>query len=118
MRSWRSSFCTPRPTGRACVAGRAILEQRKVGKAVKPFDLTEYQCENAWRFARKAVGLEKDTQCVIHACRHTTATRLINNGIDLYVVKEWLGHGSIQVTERYAHLSPNKLLHAAKMLEL
>ncbi len=97
---------------------RAILERRKVGRAIKPFDLTEYQCENAWRFARKAIGLEKDIQFVIHACRHTTATRLINNGIDLYVVKEWLGHGSIQVTERYAHLSPNKLLHAAKMLEL
>ena len=97
---------------------RAILEQRKVINAAKPFNLTEWQCENAWRFARRAVGLNGDKEFVLHACRHTTATRLINNGIDLYVVKEWLGHGSIQVTERYAHLSPSKLVHAAKMLEL
>lgn len=97
---------------------RAILERRKEGNSVKPFDLTEYQCENAWRFARKAIGLEGEKEFVIHAFRHTTATRLINNGIDLYVVKEWLGHGSIQVTERYAHLSPSKLAHAVKMLEI
>lgn len=97
---------------------RAILERRKEINSVKPFTLTEWQCESAWRYARRFVGLEGDKEFVLHACRHTTATRLINNGIDLYVVKEWLGHGSIQVTERYAHLSPSKLAHAVKMLEL
>ena len=40
------------------------------------------------------------------ALRHTTATRLIDKGIDLYTGKEWLGHSTIQVTERYAHLNP------------
>jgi len=38
--------------------------------------------------------------------------------VDLYVVKEWLGHSSIQVTEKYAHLSPTKLAHAATVLEI
>ena len=97
---------------------RAIMDRRKEGNPIKPFNLTEYQCENAWRYVRRLMGLQGEKEFVIHACRHTTATRLINNGIDLYVVKEWLGHGSIQVTERYAHLSPSKLAHAAKMLEL
>jgi integrase len=97
---------------------RSILESRKTGNPVKPFCLTEWQCENAWKFARMTVGLTRDKEFVIHACRHTTATRLINNGIDLYVVKEFLGHGSIQMTERYAHLSPNKLAQAIKMLEI
>jgi site-specific recombinase XerD len=49
--------------------------------------------------------------------RHTCASRLVNAGIDLYVVKEWLGHSSIQVTEKYAHLAPHKLSHAAKILD-
>jgi len=97
---------------------RAILERRSEGDPEKPFTLTEFECESAWRYARKVAGLSDDKEFVIHACRHTTATRLVNNGVDLYVVKEWLGHGSIQVTERYAHLSPNKLVHASKMLEL
>lgn len=41
----------------------------------------------------------------------------MNKGVDLYVVKEYLGHCSIQVTERYAHLAPDKLAHAATILE-
>ncbi len=45
------------------------------------------------------------------------ASRLVNAGVDLYVVKEWLGHGTIQVTEKYAHLAPHKLAHAAIKLE-
>jgi len=49
--------------------------------------------------------------------RHTCASRLVNKGVDLYVVKEYLGHSSIQVTERYAHLSPDKLAHAATILD-
>jgi site-specific recombinase XerD len=44
-------------------------------------------------------------------------SHLHNAGIDLYVVKEWLGHSSIQVTKRYAHLAPHKLAHAALKLE-
>ena len=38
-------------------------------------------------------------------------------GVDLYVVKEYLGHSTIQVTERYAHLAPDKLAHAAEILD-
>lgn len=53
----------------------------------------------------------------MHALRHTCASRLVNKGIDLYVVKEWLGHSSIQVTEKYAHLAPHKLSHAATVLD-
>ena len=34
----------------------------------------------------------------------------VNKGIDLYVVKEWLEHSTISVTEKYAHLAPQKLL--------
>ena len=54
----------------------------------------------------------------MHSLRHTTATRLIHKGIDLYTVKEWLGHSTIQITERYAHLNPGKLVQAANMLEV
>ena len=58
-----------------------------------------------------------DKEFIMHALRHTCATRLVNRGIDLYVVKEFLGHSTIQVTERYAHLSPDKLAHAAEILD-
>jgi site-specific recombinase XerD len=42
---------------------------------------------------------------------------MVNAGIDLYAVKSVLGHASIQVTEKYAHLSPHKLVEAVSVLE-
>jgi len=96
---------------------RGILLERKNRGLTRPFALNIDQAERAWTWARKTMGLEEDTEFLIHALRHTCASRLVNKGVDLYVVKEWLGHSSIQVTEKYAHLSPHKLVNAAKTLE-
>jgi|GEM_PF-5706486 len=38
-------------------------------------------------------------------------------GVDLYVVKELLGHSSIEMTERYAHLAPSAGKEAVARLE-
>lgn len=95
----------------------AIFKRRQTDDQPKPFNLTAYQSDKAWAWTRKELGLNGDKEFVIHALRHTCASRLVNAGIDLYVVKEWLGHSSIQVTEKYAHLSPRKLSHAAQMLD-
>ena len=42
--------------------------------------------------------------CTAHTLRHTHATRLIQNGLNLYEVKEMLGHADIKTTMRYAHI--------------
>ena len=39
-----------------------------------------------------------------HTLRHTHASRLIQNGLNLYEIKEVLGHSDIKTTMRYAHL--------------
>jgi integrase len=96
---------------------RTILISRQKTYQTKPFTLTIDQADKAWAWVRREMKLETDTQYVLHSLRHTCATRLVNRGVDLYVVKEWLGHSSIQVTERYAHLAPSKLAHAATILE-
>lgn len=96
---------------------RTILDSRKPNGANKPFTIDRDQAENAWSWVRKEMGYSGDTEFVMHALRHTTATRLIDKGIDLYTVKEWLGHSTIQITERYAHLNPKKLSDAVMVLE-
>ena len=80
----------------------SVLNRRSEGRANNPFKLTPYQSDKAWAWAREQMGLKNDTEFIIHALRHTCACRLVNAGVDLYVVKEWLGHSSIQVTERYS----------------
>ena len=41
--------------------------------------------------------------------RHTYASWLVMAGVDLYRVKELMGHSSIQTTMRYAHLARDNL---------
>ena len=45
----------------------------------------------------------------IHDMRHTFASWLAIQGVSLYVIQELLGHASIQMTQRYAHLAPAQL---------
>lgn len=54
---------------------------------------------------------------VIHTLRHTCASRLVQRGVDLRRVQQWMGHRSIQTTLRYAHLAPSDLLGMASVLE-
>jgi integrase len=52
-----------------------------------------------------------------HTMRHTFASRLAMAGIPLYTIKEAMGHHTIAMTERYAHLMPDTLREAMKTLE-
>ena len=53
---------------------------------------------------------------VFHDLRHTAATRMVESGIDLVVVKDILGHSDIKTTMIYAHPVPERKLKAIKAL--
>jgi site-specific recombinase XerD len=51
-----------------------------------------------------------------HDLRHTFASRLVMKGINLYIVSKLLGHHSLDMTERYAHLALDFLQNAVDVL--
>lgn len=51
-----------------------------------------------------------------HSGRRSFATRLVEAGANIYVIKELMGHSSIATTQRYFATSPERLKRAAAML--
>ncbi len=60
---------------------------------------------------------DRRQRVTFHTCRHTCASWMVKQGISLYLVQKVMGHSTIQVTERYAHLAPDQLQLAANAID-
>lgn len=57
---------------------------------------------------RSESGIER--HITPHMLRHTVATLLLRNGVDIRVVQEFLGHASITTTQRYTHVTKEHMI--------
>ena len=109
------------PMNAAVLAVLDKLEERRNGSLyVFPHMQGEQEGEaikdvkNSFRTALKKAKIEKFR---FHDLRHCCASWLMMNGADLNDVRQILGHKSIAMTLRYAHLSPRYLADKVKLLE-
>jgi integrase/recombinase XerD len=61
---------------------------------------------------RQEAGIER--HITPHMLRHTVATLLLRNGVDIRVVQEFLGHTSIATTQRYTHVTKEHMIGILK----
>lgn len=65
--------------------------------------------------AKQKAGITKDVG--IHSLRHSFATHLLDKGTDIKYIKDLLGHFDIKTTERYLHVSKQKLVNIISPLD-
>lgn len=91
---------------------RERLKVRRIDKPASEFVFTWRgrpikDIRTAFETAREEAGLGKDV--TFHTLRHTFASWFMINGGDLYRLQKFMGHSTIALTQRYAHLSKDYL---------
>ncbi|WP_031485651.1 tyrosine-type recombinase/integrase [Maridesulfovibrio frigidus] len=60
---------------------------------------------------------DRRQKIVFHSLRHTYASWMATKGIPLYVIAELLGHSTLEMASRYAHLCPDQKREASNMVQ-
>lgn len=83
-----------------------VFTRRSGEKAIDLSEGFEAACEKA-----------KISDFRIHDLRHTCAAWLVSAGVPLIEVRDLLGHSTVQMTEKYAHLAPARVRDAVSVLD-
>lgn len=110
---------------------RAYMEDRKLNPGDRAPLFVNAKGDRLSRFGlrhiitRRVAAATKSCQTLLtrkigpHTFRHTTAMHLLQSGVDLNMIRSWLGHSSIETTHRYVEIDlemKRKTLRACEKL--
>jgi len=78
---------------------------RRCEKPDKP--LSTRSAQKIFKRAKEEAGINKPV--TFHTLRHSFATHLLEDGIDIRYIQELLGHDRVETTQRYTHVSRKEL---------
>jgi integrase len=85
-------------------------------KGEKPFQFQGTFVTHKFKDYLRASGI-KNQSLKLHSLRHTFASHMIMEGVDVMTVSKMLGHSSISITEMYAHLVPDHMKASIERLK-
>ncbi|RED53488.1 tyrosine-type recombinase/integrase [Aestuariispira insulae] len=114
---WRTKNSISRSLPTTDRAKEALL-RRKLDRARdgKIFGMLKTAVRYKWDEGRKALRLSGDKEFVLHACRHTFATRLVRENVHIKVIQELMGHKTLEQTAKYAKIHGSLYLDAINRL--
>ena len=110
-RMWKIMTVIRDERGPEACKGEAPVFLRSDGKAWG--DLKNFRVKH-WDRACQKAGIEDFTP---HDARHTFCSHLVQKNVPLVVVMELIGHTSLAMVQRYAHLAPSHHVEAVAALE-
>ena len=92
-----------------------LIANKKLNDYIFPSErggkLTERTAQKVFETALKKAGIKKEA--TFHSLRHSFATHLLENGVDVRFVQELLGHANIRTTQIYTKVT-NPMLRKIK----
>lgn len=83
--------------------------------SVRRHHVLESGIQKAVKRAAHKAGIDKRTTC--HTLRHSFATTMLENGINIRMLQELLGHADVKTTERYTHVMDKDISQLTSPLE-
>jgi integrase len=91
-----------------------VIAERNKQRYVLGGDKPVKNLDASFKSALKRAGIENFR---MHDLRHTCAAWLVSAGVPLSAVRDLLGHASVTMSEKYAHLSPDAVRKAVSVFD-